>query len=73
MLNHVASFTPADWSQARLAFILANDFQKSFRITLPEYIKVFDVFGPFAANPEAKPDNDFKNDLCRPLFGTPPT
>jgi hypothetical protein len=68
MLDDVASFTPADWSQARQAFKLASDFEASFRITLPEYLGKFRAFATAGPNPESRPNNPFKTDLCRPLL-----
>ncbi|GAA4717285.1 hypothetical protein H9L13_06925 [Sphingomonas lutea] len=70
MLNHVASFTPADWSEARLAFILANDFQTSFRITIPQYLAEFRVFGPGGPEAQGNAQNRFTTELCKPLFAT---
>jgi len=67
MLNHLASFTPADWSQARQAYDLASDFSASFRITMPEYIKAFDGFPAGEAAGRGRPTPPFLAALCRPM------
>ena len=66
MLNHVASFTPADWSQARQAYDLASDFDASFRITLQGYLESFTTF-PVPAASQGSGPSAFQVALCRSL------
>ena len=59
MLNHTATLSPSDWSQARQAYDLASDFDASFRITLPQYLESFAVF-PIPAESQASKPSAFQ-------------
>lgn len=67
MLNHLASFTRGDWSQARQAYDLASDFDASFRITIPAFLEKFETFSG-AVRPRRRAPTPFQVALCRPLF-----
>jgi Ni,Fe-hydrogenase III large subunit len=66
MLNHVANFTPDDWSQARQAYDLASDFNASLQATSSQYLYAFRTYPVVETYPPVKPPA-FQIALCRPM------
>lgn len=67
MLNHVASFTPDDWSTARQAYDLTSDFNASLEATSSQYLYAFRTYPVVETYLRVKPPA-FQIALCRPMI-----